>query len=86
MVTEWIIAALVGIVRAVMSLLPEWEPDTSAVTGTAETIASYASVLNGYFPVGALFGVLAFVFAYKVILSAWRLAVRVYELTPLKAT
>jgi hypothetical protein len=83
-ITDFLLGGFLAIVRAIVNLVPEWGPDVSGVTGSAESIGNVAASANGWFPVGALVGVLVVVFAYRLVLMVWRGITRLYELLPFK--
>jgi hypothetical protein len=85
-IVDVVLGGILGILRSLLELIPEWSPEYSGVTDAAHSIGTYAGAFNDYVPVFALFGVLAFLMGYRLVLIVYRFYTRVYELIPLKAT
>ncbi len=79
MVIEALIDTIVGIVRGLLSLVPMWAPDADALDTGGMTVGSFASAMNGYFPVTVLGVCLGLVFGFKAVLWVWRIAVFIYH-------
>lgn len=85
MITDFILEVMFGLATALVGFLPDWVPPAGLVTN-ASTLGVQFSQMNSYAPVSLLGVCLGLVLAVKVALSAWRLAVFVYDRFPFKAS
>lgn len=88
MIPDAIVGLVLGALRAMLALIPDWQPP---VTSTGEDslafqIGQTAGMLSGYFPIVALGAALTAVLGFRVVLTAWTSAVFVYDRLPFKAT
>ena len=83
---DLLIAAVVGVLTAVLGWLPTWSPPTQAVTDTAGAVGSGLAWANNYFPVVDVFAAVGLVIGFRVLVSAWHVLVWVYDRIPFKAT
>lgn len=79
MVTDALIAFVFGSVRAVLGLIPTWQPPADAFSSTSISLGSIAGTGNGWFPVVTLGVCLVFILALKVFLLGWRVVVFIYH-------
>lgn len=86
MITEQVMGLLTGILNGLLSLMPGWSVDLTAVSGSGASIGSNAYRINEWFPVDILAVCLVLIFTVDIGVAAWRLLVFVYELIPFKAT
>lgn len=79
MVTDAVIRFLGQSVRAILGLVPSWQPPADDFGSTATNLGAIAAQGNGYFPVMVLGVCLALVLALKVFLLGWRLVLFIYH-------
>jgi hypothetical protein len=89
-VTQALIQLVSGIVVTLLALLPslpsgvvDWLDDFGE---GAETVGSYAALVNQWFPVDVLVLGLVLLLALRAVIGVWRLLVFLYGLIPGKAT
>lgn len=80
MIADAVLGILVGLVRAVLRLLPT--VDVELPTEQVQALAGAALHFDGYFPVRLAMQLAAAVLAVKVALVVWRLIVWLYERFP----
>lgn len=86
MIVDWLVAFFVGLLDAVLSLIPDWSPDLSGLHTAFATIASAVQMMNQYFPVDVLGVCLGVLLATKAAIAIWHALVFVYDKFPFKAT
>lgn len=79
MVTLAIVALIFGGVRAVMGLVPTWDPVADPFESVGFSVGSMAGALDGYAPVAVIGVSLVLLLSLKVGLFGWRLVVFVYH-------
>lgn len=82
MITALIIDLVAGLVQGILGLVPEWNIDTSAITGFGTDVGALLARANGYLPVTLLLACLGILLAVRLALLAWRTAVFVYSMVP----
>ena len=82
MIVNAFIELISAIVSGVLSLVPDWTVDVTALAAVGGSIGSTASTLNGYFPVATVGVVLVLLLALQVGLLLWRVVIFVYNLIP----
>lgn len=79
MITEALVHFVGQSLRAVLGLIPTWNPPVDPFTGSAYAVGGMAGALNGYFPVSTILVCLTLLVGLKVALLGWRLIVFVYH-------
>lgn len=79
MVTAALIGLIFGGVRAVMGLVPQWDPAADPFTSVAFDVGGMAGALNGYAPVALIGMSLVLLLSLKVFLLGWRVVVFIYH-------
>jgi len=79
MVTGALIGLIFGGVRAVMGLVPVWDPAADPFSSAAFDVGGMAGALNGYVPVALLGLCLVLLLSLKVFMLGWRLIVFIYH-------
>jgi len=79
MVTAALIGLVFGGVRAVMGLVPQWDPAADPFGSVSSNLAGWVGSMNGYFPVTVLGLCLVLLVSLKVFMLGWRLIVFVYH-------
>lgn len=83
MILDAIFGAVLGVIRGVLALLPEWAPDPDAVADVAATITGAATGTNAFFPMVTIVICLTALIGLKIILSGWELVRAVWDMLPL---
>lgn len=79
MVTGALIGLIFGGIRAVMGLVPSWDPAADPFGSAAFNVGAMAGALDGYAPVAVIGVCLVLLLSLKVFMLGWRLIVFVYH-------
>ena len=82
MITDAIIGGLLTVLRGVVSLMPEFTPDTSLWQTSGQTFGEQAFWLNGYWPVTTTVAVLVAVLAFWAAATAWSTLTHLWQQLP----
>ena len=86
MIVDAIITILVGLLGGILAVLPAWSMPTLLTSTWPGDIASAVGWANGFFPVYDLGLSLAILLGIRVLMSAWKIAVWLYDRFPFKFT
>lgn len=82
MIFDAIIGAFMGVVRAMLNLIPSWEPPAAAMSDQAHTVGAIAAGLSGYFPLTLLGVSIVTLIGARLALIVYRSVTRIWELLP----
>lgn len=83
MIVDAVLGLVVGLLRTILSWLPNWTPPES---GFGFGFGQVAGLLNGFFPVTVLMGCILAVLGFRVALTLWAAVVFIYDRFPMKFT
>lgn len=86
MIVKFLYELVFGILRLIGTFLPEFPYDFAPLVDGAEEVGAIASTANGWFPVTTLGLCIGFLFALRLVLSGWQMALFIYARIPGKAT
>lgn len=81
MITEFLISMLAGIVDGVLSIVPAWSIDTTAVTNVGSVGATLGG-MNGWFPETFVLVCLGVLLLVRLWFLAWNAIQWLYHLIP----
>ena len=82
MIVKGFLDLVLAAVSGLLSLLPTWNLDDSAVTSFSGTLGDWMGRANGYVPEHLLWSCVGLLAAVRLALWAWRGLVFVYSMIP----
>lgn len=79
MIIDKIVEVLLGIVRALLALIPDYTPPTATMNTSGASVANFAAKADGPIPIYTFMQVLAAGLAFAVVLSGVKASIWIYH-------